>query len=189
MQYNHPLNVHLKALNAHILNRHTSENIYIFSVFSRDLDALNEQLRQTKERYGDAISAGSERQDSEMRLLRSQRNDLNVALETALAEKDSSHKRSLKALNDCYETERTRLTASSERDKKQYEDHVALLTVSHQIETERVLSALREDKGRELLALRDCHAVTLGQAMTAATATHRYWHDPLRNYSTRNCKR
>ena len=70
--------------------------------------------------------------------------------------------------------ERQRLEASAERARSQYEDHLTHLQIQHAVDLEKLQGSLRESAGRDLLAVREGHALAMGAALADAAALHRY---------------
>lgn len=105
--------------------------------------------------------------------MRLQREDLGTVLQSTLAEKEAQYKRSLKTLQDSFESDKLRLAAVADREKATHDADIAQLKLQHWVDLEKVESGWKSKVARELLAAEEAHAAALALALADADAKHR----------------
>ena len=135
---------------------------------SSEVQVLKEQIQHAKGRYGDVISAGVERRDAELQVLRLHRESIDTVLQSSIQEKEAQYMRSLKALSSGFEEEKRRLTDKAVQDCSIHEAEIAQIRMQHGVEKEKVESAWKYKMARELLAAQEQHAAALSAALLGA---------------------
>jgi hypothetical protein len=139
------------ALEEHLLEL-SAQRAQLVTMHGKDMDVIKEQLLQAKEKYREMASAGSDRNSSDMKALRAQRDEFDGVLQSSMEERDNHHKQIIKTLCDNQEAEKIRLAASSEKDEIRFEADIDQLKRQHLLEVQKVEAMWKEKINKELSA-------------------------------------
>ena len=132
---------------------------------SKEMQVLRGQIQHAKGRYDDVISADADRHDTELQVLRLQRESLDTVLQFSVREQEAQYTRSLKVITKGFEEEKQQLIDKAVQDRVAHDAEIAQIKMQHWVDKDTVESFWKVKIAKELAVVKEGHAEALSAAM------------------------